>query len=503
MKRIILFFSFLIFLLIPCNVVHAAYMPPALPDLNTVQMPAFLEEVGMMEILNLQGISMESGQLNHLNQLVNGRTIQQSINQQYVDNAQIVSEMQSFYDSGGNLIPQEDTFTVFGSSDVANYTCVCDKQTGQILFSYDEYENMVSTLQAGNGLRNYLSFFPQSNAQQQARIRQEVNTAIGANMIVFGDHVTESEMDFLSDYEYSLTYHSNGFGYTVYVPNACSKDTVVTCYSNATYEYHGEILTGTSASYYRPIIYTNDPSEVIYSTEGQRNYLDYNPSTVYGFNFSYKSNVAEGFIPFWEGGTLDMKIPTQQEYQMYRQLSDSVVYLIPAENQGEVTNVYNYTYVTNDNIRPSPTINNSYDNRSETNYYNYPVTNTVSYPDFSTTTNTYINNIYQYYTTPNSNETIGNLNPEDLTDNIPILSNLKYRFPFSIPFDLYNLFKSFSVPRETLHFVGSIDFGHYYTWDYDLDFTPFNDVAEILRNLTLLSFIIGLAYFSYSHFFGS
>ena len=99
MKRIILFFSFLIFLLIPCNVVHAEYMPPALPDLNTVQMPAFLEEVAMMDMLNLQGISMESGQLDHLNQLVNGRTIQQSINEQYVDNAQIVSEMQAFYDS--------------------------------------------------------------------------------------------------------------------------------------------------------------------------------------------------------------------------------------------------------------------------------------------------------------------------------------------------------------------------------------------------------------------
>lgn len=507
MKKILFFFTPILLVFCFSFPVHAEYMPPVLPDLNTVQLPAFLEEVAMMDMLNLQGVSMESGQLNHLNELINGRTIEQSLNERYVDNADISATMQEFFDSGGNAVPKDDTFTVFGTSDVANYSYVCNKETGEILLSYNEYNELVSTIQAGNGLVNYPSLFPQSSTQQQARIMNEVNTAIGANMIVFGDHVSSEDMEFLSSYEFYMTYTTDDFGYTVYVPNACSSNTVCWIRNSDRYEYTGPVGgsgTGNPGYSWSPIIYTNNPSEVIYSTEGRGNYLINETHTYSGYTFNYVSYIGEGIIPFWKGGYCDFHVPTPSEYSQYRQISDNVVYLIPAENTGDVTNVYNYTYVTEDSTRPSPVINHNYDNRSTTNYNNYPVTNNVSYPDYSTTTNTYVTNIYEYYTTPAIGDSLGQIDDSELTNNIPILSNLRYRFPFSIPFDLYEMGKALAVERQ----VPILEFSFFIpVIDYDahiqFDLSPWNDLFVLFRKLELILFIVALAVFSYDHYFGT
>lgn len=503
MRKFYLSLIILFFLIISHPfVVHAEYLPPTLPDLNSVNLPVFLEQAAQMTMVNQQGVTLPEGGLNRVNQIVNGRTIAESMQNHYVDNANL-GELQLFYDSEGNLIPQNNTYTVVGTSDVINYCYVAAKDTGEILCTYDEYNELISTISAGNtSLSGFLNNNPVNGIDS---INREIDYIKDNTMIVFSRELTDTEKESLAGYEFTLTYKSNYLGYTVFVPNACTSNTVVTPYRvNNVYSYHGEVEPNSQMSQFTPIIRTNNPGEVFYSSEGSSNYLLQENNSVYGYTFNYISAVNVGYAPLWNGGYLDMNLPTESEYRQMRVLSDYAVYAQPAENEGEVTNVYNYSYVTNNTVpKPSPTINNDYTTNNETNYYNYPVENYVTYPDYSSTTTNYYDTIYNYYTSPNDDISLGTLDPNELTDNIPILSNLKYRFPFSIPFDLYNLFKSFSVPRETPVFSGELAFGHYYTWEYNLDLSPFNDIAELVRTLTLIGFIIGLAYFSYTHFFGS
>ena len=147
-----------------------------------------------------------------------------------------------------------------------------------------------------------------------------------------------------------MTYSTEEFGYTVYVPNCCSQNTVCWIRNCDLYEYKGSVggMTdgyGNIGYSWSPVIYTNNPADVIYSTEGRGNYLISEYNTYYGYGFNYTSYINVGTIPFWRGGYMDFHIPTPSEYTQYREISDNAVYIQPATNDGEVTNVYNYTYV--------------------------------------------------------------------------------------------------------------------------------------------------------------
>lgn len=87
---------------------------------------------------------------------------------------------------------------------------------------------------------------------------------------------------------------------------------------------------------------------------------------------------------------------------------------------------------------------------------------------------------------------------------IPILNDLSSRFPFSIPWDLRNFIRGFSASRTAPSFQASWYIAPLnYTWNIDIDLSQFNAQAEIFRNCFLILFLIGLARFSYEHFFGS
>lgn len=86
---------------------------------------------------------------------------------------------------------------------------------------------------------------------------------------------------------------------------------------------------------------------------------------------------------------------------------------------------------------------------------------------------------------------------------IPILSGLQNRFPFSIPWDIKNLFKSMRSVATAPRFQGDLYIAPLnYTYHIDIDLAMFDRQAEIFRTCFLISFIIGLCIFSYSHFFG-
>lgn len=88
--------------------------------------------------------------------------------------------------------------------------------------------------------------------------------------------------------------------------------------------------------------------------------------------------------------------------------------------------------------------------------------------------------------------------------NIPILSDLQNRFPFSIPWDMKNLLKGLRAYPKAPRFQGDIVITPLnYTYHVDIDLSMFDEQAELFRLLFLISFVIGLAIFSYNHFFGS
>lgn len=97
-----------------------------------------------------------------------------------------------------------------------------------------------------------------------------------------------------------------------------------------------------------------------------------------------------------------------------------------------------------------------------------------------------------------------NLTPQTpIPTEIPILGNLQYRFPFSIPFDLYRMARAFNAPREVpvFNFTFTIP-GINYTAVIPFDLSDWTELFALFRTLELIIFIGGLAIFSYEHFFG-
>lgn len=82
--------------------------------------------------------------------------------------------------------------------------------------------------------------------------------------------------------------------------------------------------------------------------------------------------------------------------------------------------------------------------------------------------------------------------PEDLVNSGKF--DLTTLFPFCIPFDLYHLFQKFNAPAEAPHFriQFTIPIVNEQV-DYTIDFSPFNNVAVVLRTMELIAMIVLLA----------
>ena len=72
-----------------------------------------------------------------------------------------------------------------------------------------------------------------------------------------------------------------------------------------------------------------------------------------------------------------------------------------------------------------------------------------------------------------------------------ILLGKEKKFPFDIPFNVMFALSLLNAEPEAPHIEGTLDFG-FTEWDYELDLSDFDDVAEICRNFEFLAFLIGL-----------
>lgn len=77
-------------------------------------------------------------------------------------------------------------------------------------------------------------------------------------------------------------------------------------------------------------------------------------------------------------------------------------------------------------------------------------------------------------------------------------------FPFCIPFDIYNFLSALAATPTPPHFTATLAFpaavGGNQTIDIDFDNPTFNQLAQLLRLLELLAFIVGLALLTRSMF---
>lgn len=498
MKKIFFIFCFLFVAFMPLKV-KASYLPPVAPQTSVI--PDFLTSVTQTQLMQ-NGIYCDSNDINHLNQLINGRSVESSRSECYVDNGRL-TELTAFYDSNGNLISQDDTYTAFGNSDIGRYMYVANKNTGEILLTYDQIDHYQSTLCASGS--SDISF-PQFVFEYTTLVPQYLADEIvhhdftpDNTMVVYGNNLTQEQIAYVESYDFHYIFHSNDEGWTCYIPNCCSLNTVID---------GGELGSSFSGNlpdpfyYGTPRIYSNDPSEVYFTGGGAWGYLKREGSYYLGQNWQYCEGWRNIINPAYRGGYLEYKAPSQADFDTYKALTTSVVYLQPIVNEGDTNEVYNYSTFINNPPARHTTVNNNYDNSQPVTNNNYFVNNTTTIPDY-TPSNNYYQTIYNYYTTPQEGESIGSISDPILPENIPILSNLEYRFPFSIPFDMYKLLKGLSVPRETpvidVTFViprANVEWNIYY------DMEPFDDTAHLFRILFLISYIIGLAYFSYDHFFG-
>lgn len=91
-----------------------------------------------------------------------------------------------------------------------------------------------------------------------------------------------------------------------------------------------------------------------------------------------------------------------------------------------------------------------------------------------------------------------------MESNVPFFTNLKYRFPFSIPWDVYDSFKY--LDQQALAPAWDFDWkitilNHTYTYNFKGDLSDFDDLARIFRLLEKAAFLIFLMFFSYKQFF--
>ena len=497
MKNLIFFFSTLFSILFFSFPVHAQFMPPTLPSSGADSAVNGMTQLMLKEMVNSLGIDMPDSDYKNAWLLMTGSTYDESFNYTYIPASNLSGSISNnLYDSSGSLVSFDDATIAFGTnSQGMTTTYIYSNITGDILNIGESFELSESSL---NGHINepYLNFCQEIASPMRNH---------GQTAIYKPAELSPELKTYVESQPFSLYAMSRDRSFCVVVPNACSPDCTV-MYANGTYSMSWNDFRPNQARS-MPTILANDDSFVYWL--GNSNLQGFSTGTYYYYShvFTKRSWIHNIQNPLWDGGCLYYHIPTQQEFNSVvngigSEMEQKIIYATIIE-PFNVPDTMSYDKLRTQNITKNITINNDYDYSQPMTVNNYPVNIIYPEPDLIPTTNVY-ETVYNYINSPNANTSVGTLNPSDITDNIPILSNLKNRFPFSIPFDLYEMAKAFNVPRE----VPVLDFSFFiYVINYEanihFDLTPWDDMFSLFRTLELILFIGALAIFSYDHFFGT
>ena len=471
--------------------VKASFMPPVVPT-NTNTVVDFIVSSAITDLAQNGVRVLDKDSLNSLNNIINGQSILASTNSSYLDlsNSQSWLNTTLWRSDGSSVLPQ-DAYMALVQTDAGTATAIYAKDDAEMLLIGDTWGSAESSLISGVLGNNQTHRFP---------LTEPVLTQRYTNNGVFTSPTLSQEVkDEFESYAFSGYARSTAQGFICFIPNGCSLTTRLLPVNG---QYTVNIQSSNS---FQGIDYvTENPNDIIWVNPNNSGYAK---SKVYtrgygGRNWTYTSGWFNAYNPFWQGGEMYFHAPTDAQYNALK--NSEVVYTEPVNNTYDVTNNY-YSYTTYNNSYPtySSTVNNNYDRTADISPENYPKNQNVYLSDYSPTYN-----YYESYETvinnPNIGGDIGEIDPTEITDGIPILNNLQRRFPFSIPFDIYNMLSGLSAQRVAPEFHYELEIPTLnYTWDIDVDLSAWDDVAELFRVCFLILFIISLAVFAYRHYFGS
>lgn len=495
-KYITLLFTLLLFM-VPLKV-HAVSGPPTLPgNFSSSNLITFLSSAAAYELMNSKGFGVNNDEVLTISQILNSRPVSESISvTEKPMNTMSWRPTLNWYDSQGNVVDPETCTVVFADTDIGTAVYVYDTVTGDIVTEGETFETSTNTMIADTLGRivdsEALTFADSTIAHTQN------NVFVGPQII--SDEVKEQ----YQSYAFSGYLRSNNQNFTCWIPNGAT----ASCRILPIDGYYEKEWSGSSHTSFQGIgldFVCNSTDDVIFTgSSTYASFNSWNKRTIDGRTYNYTERWYNSYNVLASGGEVAYKAPTNAEYNAAIASSQYVVYGDPVEPGDTINNYYSYTYVTENPPAIIRTNNDNFDPGSVVNDGNYPTNNTYNEHDYNPDPNSYIYNYYTYLNSPGQGESIGTVDENDLTDGLPILTNLQKRFPFSIPWDIYNLLQGMAVERETPYIDTEFTFPIIdYTWHIQYDLHDFDDIAELFRNVLLLAYIIGLAFFSYDHFFGS
>lgn len=386
------------------------------------------------------------------------------------------------WDSQGNEVPLANAGLCTGTGQAGSVYFLYDTTTGEILKLGESFGTSISTL-------NYVA-----DTRFKANlltITDNFGPTNSANPLAIFDDTTATAQQ-IATYE-SLPYSSYTYwdsGNYYFCPNGNLPGTLIS--------------VNTSSSQQQ--FYANDDGKdlINYKWEyGSRSFWIPGTYVIDGYTYTYKAF----------GGTsfgVNRNNCKMYNYNSNDLVADDATYYNPCSTE-TLPDTINYDKYIAMPISKSSSVNPNYNPNNTPSINNNPINVNIIYPSNPSPDYNYIKDYHDSTDTPqsnpNENPTITNPYPDiddsEIGDSIPIVQGLQNKFPFSIPWDIYNIIKGFEVERETPVleweiYLPVID----YTWEVNIDMTMYNETAELFRTLFLLLFIVGLALFSYKHFFG-
>lgn len=436
--------------------------------------------------------------------------------------SELINTIAPIHVNGASVTVSENIYCVEYDNGYFSGYCYID-DSGKLLAYSDSIGGHLLQLKYGGSVKD---------TSDWADMFQETSTDIRSDQFLLTDHP-----EYVTDFTYyifegTLSHGNPDSAYDLYIPNQYQPGVIVPTQTRNGYSITEWYLNGLDSYIFHTRYGTVDENTRLTLTSGTftKDGISYTKKlTLNRWNASTTAN--NDFFDWLNGqnklntvfGAYGLIYNTQAQVN-----SGSSVAFKPIQNPNgaQVIN-YNYFYDYNsiqdlesqlNNLQNE--LNNNFDYQSQlsdNNFpYYYPIGNTEispseipfpgveNYPGFEPLPTPTPNPMPDPATAPSIGSDIGEVDPTDLRSTIPIINNLLNRFPFSIPWDIYGLLSGLSVERETPYINTTIHIpGINYDWVLDYDLSEFDGIASLFRTLFLIAFILGLAYFSYDHFFGS
>lgn len=416
-----------------------------------------------------------------------------------------------FYDSEGNEISIDNLYFVNGVNDYYSTSFYIDNN-GNVLYSDPYHQNTLLSV----GINDIT--FPLITGSENWNwddVYQNLAFQIANNAY---NYYPEEE-DFIENTYYLFFGSDNSSGkplYSayVYIPNQWVPGLIEPIATNPSNNGYIKSWYTNDPSYITCVQNLGDPRNFINVYEGNYNVSGYNynyrveltvTSPVYRQDVSYSDFLSGNYTPssmhgfifesnsYYYGTQIFHSAGVYRKAHMLEQ---------PSISPGEMYD-YDELQLTNTQLQPEQDIN--FDPSAAISPSNYP----IIYPNPYGVINPGINPLpgvnpgVNPYPFPDSDPLI-NIENDPIGSSVPLINNLFRRFPFSIPWDLSRIVTGFVIspvpPAWDFDYSITV-WGHTYTTHFQGDLSAFNSLAEILRILELIAFLIFLCFISYKYFF--